>query len=88
MRDPEKCGPGLRIADRMRGWGPHAHLPEANKLDRQHILIHHEANRLMNLHQAGRLDEVTEGFRPLQVISDDIVTLLITMEARLRTAKA
>lgn len=88
MRDPEKCGPGLRIADRMRGRGPHAHLPEANKLDRQHILIHHEANRLMNLHQAGRLDEVTEGYRPLQVISDDIVTLLITMEARLRTAKA
>ena len=42
----------------------------------------------MNLHQAGRLDEVTEGYRPLQVISDDIVTLLITMEARLRTAKA
>lgn len=84
MRDPEQCGLGIWIADRLRGTGAYAHLPEARQLDRQHILIHREANRLMDLHQAGQVEEAIAGFGPLQAISDDMVALLQTIEAKLR----
>lgn len=85
LRDPEQCGLGLWIAARMRGSGPYAHLPEARQFDRQHVLIHHEANRLMDLHKAGRVEEAMAGFMPLQEIAAQMVQLLQTMEARLRT---
>lgn len=85
LRDPEQCGLGLWINERMRGAGPYAHLPETRQFDRQHTLIHHEANRLMDLHQAGHVDEATAGFAPFQVIADDMVVLLQTIEKKLRT---
>ncbi|WP_201983119.1 CZB domain-containing protein [Hymenobacter rubidus] len=84
LRDPEQCGLGLWIADRLRGHGVYAHLPEARLFDRQHILIHAEANRLMDMHAAGRMEEVTAGYGPLQSIADEMVALLQTMEAKLR----
>ena len=84
LRDPEVCSMGHWIADRARRGGPYAHLPEARELDRQHILIHHEANRLMDMHRAGQVEEAIAGFGPLQVIADEIVVLLRTMEAKLR----
>ncbi|GAC1604147.1 MAG: hypothetical protein NVS3B25_33240 [Hymenobacter sp.] len=84
-RDPEQCGLGIWIAHRLRGNGTYAHLPEARQLDRQHMLIHREANRLMDMHQAGQVEEAIAGFAPLEAIADEIVTLLRTMEAKLRT---
>lgn len=84
LRDPEQCGLGLWIADRMRGTGPYAHLPEAKRFDQQHQRIHREANRLMDMHGAGRMEEVSAGYGPLQVIADEMVDLLQTMEANLR----
>ena len=85
LRNPEQCSLGLWIADRMRDNGPYAHLPEARQFDRMHVLIHHEANRLMDLHQAGQVEEATAGFGPLQVIANDMVVLLQTMETKLQT---
>lgn len=84
-RDPEQCSLGLWIASRLRGNGVYAHLPEARKFDQQHVLIHKEANRLMDLHVQGNSSEVNAGYGPLQVIADEMVTLLQTMEARMRT---
>ena len=84
-RDPEACGLGQWIAERMRGTGPYAHLPEARRLDHQHVLVHQQANRLMDLHRAGQEEEALAGFADLQLVADEIVTLLRTMEARLRT---
>ncbi|MDB5234008.1 MAG: hypothetical protein JWR44_1001 [Hymenobacter sp.] len=84
-RDPEQCGLGLWIAERMRGAGPYAHIPEARRFDRQHVLIHQEANRLMDLHKGGHTEEAIAGFAPFQVIADDMVDLLRTIEAKLRT---
>ncbi|WP_210519597.1 CZB domain-containing protein [Hymenobacter terricola] len=85
LRDPEQCGLGIWIAARLRGRGAYAHLPEARLFDRQHVLIHQEANRLMDLHLAGRTEAVSAGYAPLQAIADEMVALLQTMEARLRT---
>jgi len=85
LRDPEQCGFGQWIAARMRGNGPYAHLPEASRLDRLHVQLHHEGNRLMDLHLAGQKDEAMEGFGPVQAIADEMMGLLKTMEAKLRT---
>jgi hypothetical protein len=84
LRDPEQCSFGQWIAERLRGNGPYAHLPEARQVDHQHVLIHQEANRLMDMHQAGEVEEAMTGFGPLQVIADEIVVLLRTMKAKLR----
>ena len=85
IRDPEQCSLGVWIAARARNPGPYAHLAEAQQLDRQHTRIHQEANRLMDMHQAGRVEEAIAGFLPLQAIADEMVVLLRTMEAKLRT---
>ena len=85
VRDPEQCGMGVWIADRLRGKGAYARVPEARQLDQLHQRIHHEANRLMDMHQAGQVEEAIEGFMPLQAIADEMVTLLGTLEAKLRT---
>ena len=84
LRDPEQCILGLWIADRMRNTGPYAHLAEARLFDQQHKLIHKEANRLMDMHQAGQDEAAVAGIRPLQAISDEMANLLRTMEAKLR----
>jgi hypothetical protein len=84
LREPEQCSLGLWIADRLRGTGAYAHLPEARQFDHQHVLIHREANRLMDMHQAGQTEEALAGFVPLQEIAEQMVALLQTMEAKLR----
>ena len=85
LRDHDQCSLGQWIANRLRGTGPYAHLPESRELDRQHIRIHREANRLMDLHAAGQSDEAMAGIVAVQAIADRMVTLLQTMEAELRT---
>jgi hypothetical protein len=84
LREPEQCSLGLWIASRLRGTGAYAHLPEARQFDQQHVLIHREANRLMDMHQAGQTEEALAGFVPLQEIAEQMVALLRTMEAKLR----
>ena len=85
LRDPEQCSLGLWIASRMRGTGVYAHLPEARQFDRQHVHMHQEANRLMDLHVSGQSNEAGAGYVPLQAIADEMTALLQTMEGRLRT---
>ena len=85
LRDPEQCSLGLWIASRMRGTGAYAHLPEARQFDRQHVRMHQEANRLMDLHVSGQSNEAGAGYVPLQAIADEMTALLQTMEVRLRT---
>lgn len=84
LRDPEQCSLGHWIADRMRGTGPYAQLPEARQFDRAHVLIHNEANRLMDMHSQGQVEQAMAGFVPLQEIAEQMVVLLQTMEAKLR----
>jgi hypothetical protein len=84
LRDPEACSLGQWVASRLRGRGVYAHLPEARQFDRQHVLIHQEANRLMDLHAAGRTEDASAGYGPLQVIADEMQGLLQTMEAKMR----
>jgi hypothetical protein len=85
LRDPEQCSLGLWIANRLRGQGAYAHLPEARQFDQKHIRIHTEANRLMELHDAGQDEQVSAHYTPLQQLADEMVVLLQTMEAKLRT---
>ncbi|MBF9142131.1 CZB domain-containing protein [Hymenobacter properus] len=84
LRDPEACSLGQWIADRLRGRGSYAHLPEARQFDRQHVLMHQEANRLMDLQAAGRTDEASAGLGTVQAIADEMQALLQTMEAKMR----
>lgn len=85
LRDPEQCSLGHWIADRLRGRGAYAHLPEARQFDQKHVLIHGEANRLMDLHDAGEEDKGGTKYAALQQLADEMVELLQTMEAKLRT---
>jgi len=86
LRDPDQCSLGQWIAERRQG--AYRHLPEMRELDQQHRLIHQQANRLMDLHLAGRQEEAQAGFGEVQALADHILTLLQTIEARLRTAQA
>ena len=65
--------------------GEYAHLAEMKTLDQQHILVHQLANRLMDLHLAGRREEALAGFKEVQAVADHIVELLQTIESKLRT---
>ena len=85
LRDPELCTLGQWVAARLRSHGPYAHLPEARQFDQKHILIHKEANHLMDLHDAGQHDQVSADYTALQRLADEMVVLLQTMEAKLRT---
>ena len=85
LRDPEQCSLGHWVADRLRGGGAYAHLPEARQFDQKHVLIHSEANRRMDLHDAGQNDKVSANYTRLQQLADEMVVLLQTMEAKLRT---
>ncbi|OGX88777.1 hypothetical protein BEN47_08515 [Hymenobacter lapidarius] len=84
LRDPEQCSLGMWIAERMRGGGPYAHLPESRLFDQQHKLIHKEANRLMDMQRAGLEEAAMAGIEPLRVISDEMASLLRTIGAKLR----
>jgi hypothetical protein len=86
LRDPDKCGMGQWITERRRG--AYQHVPEMRELDVQHRLIHQQANRLMDLHMAGRRDEALAGFGEVQMLADYILKLLQTIKAKLRTAQA
>jgi hypothetical protein len=86
LRDADQCTLGQWIAERRRG--AYQHIPELREFDRQHRLIHEQANRLMDLHLAGHREEALAGFGEVQVLADSMVTLLQTMEAKLRTAQA
>lgn len=83
LRDPEQCSLGQWVAARLRG--PYAHLPEARRFDQLHQQIHREGSRLMDLYQAGRREEAANGLADIQPIADEMVRLLQTMPARLRT---
>ena len=83
LRDPEQCSLGQWVAARVRG--PYRHLPEARLFDQRHQDIHVVANRLLDLYQAGETEQATAGLAEMQGIADEMVTLLQTMQARLRT---
>ena len=84
LRDPEQCRLGQWIADRMRSPGAYAHLSESRQFDRQHILIHQEANRLIDLHRAGCTEEASAGYLPVEAIAEEMLLLLRTIEDKLR----
>ncbi|QKG58732.1 CZB domain-containing protein [Hymenobacter sp. BRD128] len=86
LRDADQCALGQWITERRQG--PYSHLPELRELDLQHRLIHQQANRLMDLHLTGHREEALAGFGEVQVLADNILALLQTMEAKLRTAQA
>jgi|SRR6476661_173484 len=83
LRDPEQCGFSKWIAARMRPL--FTQVPEARQLDELHQHIHRQANHLMDLHQAGHTEEARMGFADVQRTADDIVVLMRTIEAKLRT---
>jgi hypothetical protein len=86
LRDPDQCSLGQWITERRQG--EYRHVPEMQELDKQHRLIHQQANRLMDLHLAGHREEAQAGFQEVQTLADNTVVLFQTIEAKLRTAQA
>ncbi|MGI4867343.1 MAG: CZB domain-containing protein [Janthinobacterium lividum] len=84
LRDPNECSLGQWITSRWHG--AYAKVPEMRDLDREHRLIHKQANELMDLRLAGRKEEALVGFQEVQMQADQIVQLLQTIEGKLRTA--
>lgn len=83
IRDPAQCAFGQWI--RERASGRYAHLAEMRELDRLHVLIHQEANRLMDLHAQGHTEEALTGLPAVEKIADQLTVVMRTMEQKLRT---
>jgi len=83
LRDPDQCSLGQWIASRWHG--AYAHVPEMRDLDREHRLIHKQANDVMDLRLAGRQEEALANFQQVQMQADQVVRLLQTIEGKLRT---
>lgn len=83
IRDPQQCAFGVWI--QARALGPYAHLAESRELDRIHILIHQQANRLMDLHEQGATEQALAGLPAVERLADQVTQLLRTMEGKLRT---
>ena len=84
LRNPDQCGLGKWLTERRAG--AYAHLPEMRELDQLHRLIHEQANKLMDLHVAGRRNEALAGFGSVQQVADQMVALFQTMQTKLRTS--
>ncbi|MBO0358727.1 CZB domain-containing protein [Hymenobacter sp. BT186] len=84
IRDPAQCNFGRWI--QARALGPYAHLPESRELDRLHVRIHQEANRLMDMHARGQVEPALAGLPAVEQLADQITALMRTMEQKLRRA--
>ncbi|WP_165963487.1 CZB domain-containing protein [Hymenobacter radiodurans] len=82
IRDAQVCALGVWI--RERALITYAHLPESRELDKVHQQIHQEANRLLDLHQQGKVEQAIAGLTSVQGYVDEITRLLRTMEQKLR----
>lgn len=85
IRDAQVCALGVWI--RERALVAYAHLPESRELDKVHQQIHQEANRLLDLHQAGNVEQAIAGLASVQGFVDEITRLLRTMEQKLRAER-
>lgn len=83
IRDPHVCALGQWI-DRV-ALPQFGHLPEMRELDDQHQQMHHVANRLMDLYQAGQRDAAVAGLVEVNRRAEEMTSLLDTLEAKLRT---
>jgi hypothetical protein len=84
IRDAKVCALGVWIQE--RALVAYAHLPESRELDKVHQQIHQEANRLLDLHQRGEVEQAIAGLATVQVYVDEITRLLRTMEHKLRAS--
>lgn len=82
VRDPDECSLGEWIRD--VALPRFSHHPETRQLDDAHRRIHAEANRLMDMHQAGQSDEALRGLRAANPLTDEVLSLLNTLEHKLR----
>lgn len=86
LRDPDQCGLGKWIAERLRG--AYAQVPQMRELDELHRHIHQEANHLLDQYQAGQQAQARAGFPAVQRIADQMVEVLQAAENQLRLANA
>ena len=84
IRDPEQCGLGIWIRERMLG--PNGYLPEWHELDHVHRQLHLEANRLMDM-RLQQPDAAIAGMADIQPLIDRVTRLLRTLEEQLRTGR-
>ena len=85
IRDPEACIFGQWITNTVLKKYPR--IPESQELNRAHIKIHQEANRLMDLQQQGHQDRAIEGLAEVNRLADQITQLLRTLEQNIRAGR-
>ncbi|OON69150.1 CZB domain-containing protein [Hymenobacter sp. CRA2] len=82
VRDPDVCALGQWI--NTVALPQFGYLPETQELNRLHRHLHQVANRLLDLHQAGQVEEAVQGLRETTTLTDQVLDLLNTIERNLR----
>lgn len=82
VRDADVCSLGVWIRDVARP--QFSHHTEVQQLDQTHRQLHVEANRLMDLYQAGHTEEAVRGLRATNPMTEEVLRLLNTLEYKLR----
>jgi hypothetical protein len=85
IRDPEACIFGQWITNVVMK--KYAHIPESQEMNRQHIKIHQEANRLMDLQQQGQQEQAIAGLSEVNYLADQLTQLLRTLEQKIRAER-
>lgn len=85
IRDPHQCSFGQWISQYLLP--RYGFLPESWQLNEAHDKIHQEANRLMDMAQAGQRDEAISGMAEINRLADHITALLRTLEEKIRTGR-
>ncbi|KAA6432787.1 PAS domain S-box protein [Dyadobacter flavalbus] len=63
----------------------YGHLPEMQEIERVHFKIHESANALIDLYKNGFAEEAREGLPAMELIAENLSSLLSIVEAKIKT---
>ncbi|MEO5995369.1 MAG: PAS domain S-box protein [Chitinophagaceae bacterium] len=65
----------------------YGHIPEMGELEKVHATIHTYANELVSIYKNGEVDKAREGLSGMELISDNLATLLSVTEMKIKAGK-
>ncbi|GAA4375371.1 CZB domain-containing protein [Hymenobacter koreensis] len=83
IRDAHVCSFGQWLE--QVGLPRFGYLPNMQHLDRLHTRMHTVAGQLMDLHGTGETDKAIAGLSQINAMATELLSLLDTLEAELRT---
>ena len=77
-----ECGVGKWISGHaLKAYG---HIPEMGELNLVHIRLHELAAELVKKYKAGQIDEARKGFTDIELIADNLISLLTILETKVK----